>query len=80
MDEHWLERAVEDKLGQVIDKYRSQGKDVHNVAALRKRVAADVNALRGTPEWASMRQRYEPAPKNRLAWCCVCDKPVSSVI
>lgn len=78
MDEHWLERAVEDKLGQVIDKYRSQGKDVHNVAALRKRVAADINALRGTAEWAALRQRYEPAPKNRLAWCCVCDKPVSS--
>lgn len=77
MDEHWLERAIEDKLGQVIDKYRSQGKDVHNVASLRKRVAADVNALRGTPEWAALRNRYEPPLQNRMGWCRVCSKPIN---
>ena len=77
MDEHWLERAIEDKLGQVIDKYRAQGKDVHNVASLRKRVAADLNALRGTPEWANLRNRYEPPLQNRVGWCRVCEKPIN---
>lgn len=77
IEEHWLDRAVEDKLGQVIDKYRSQGKDVHNVAALRSRVASDINALRGTPQWSALVNRYDPKPVNRIAWCCVCDKPVN---
>ena len=77
-DEHWLDRAVEDKLGQVIDKYRAQGKDVHNVGRLRERVAADIQALRGTPQWLVLRQRYEPAPTNKMGWCRGCDKPISS--
>lgn len=78
MDEPWLERAVEDRLGEVIDKYRAQGKDVHSVGGLRNRVKADVEAMRGTAEWAKLRARYEERPRNRLAWCCVCDKPVTS--
>lgn len=76
--EHWFDRAVEDRLNDIINKYRQQGKDVHHVGGLRQRVAADLNALRGTAEWAKMRLRYDPPPKNRLAWCCVCDKPVTS--
>lgn len=77
-EEHWLSRAIEDRLGEIIDRYRSQGKDVHNVGRLREKVAADINALRGTPHWAAMRNKYEPAPTNRVAWCAGCDKPLSS--
>lgn len=75
--EHWLDRAVEDRLGEIIDKYRSQGKDVHNVGALRKKVDADLNALRGTAAWIALKQQYDPQPTNKVAWCCVCDKPVA---
>lgn len=78
MDEAWLDRAIEDRLGEIIDRYRSQGKDVHNVGRLREKVAADIHALRGTPHWVAMRNKYEPAPNNRLAWCAGCDKPLSS--
>lgn len=78
MTEPWLDRAIEDKLGEIINNYRSKGQPVHNVGALRQRVAADINALRGTSAWVAMQQRYEPRPMNRLAWCCVCDKPVTS--
>ena len=77
-DEHWIERAVEDRLGEIIDRYRSQGKDVHNVGRLREKVAADINALRGTPHWLALRNKYEPTPTNRLAWCGLCDKPLTS--
>ena len=75
--EHWFDRAVEDRLGEIIDKYRSQGKDVHNVGALRNKVANDLDALRGTSAWVAVKQQYDPMPTNRLAWCCVCDKPVT---
>lgn len=78
MDEAWIDRAVEDKLSEVIDKYRSQGRDVHSVAGLRARVRADVEALRGTSQWVVLREHYNPMPKNRVAWCCVCEKPVNS--
>lgn len=77
-DEAWLDRAIEDRLGEIIDRYRSQGKDVHNVGRLREKIAADIHALRGTPHWVAMRSKYEPAPTNRLAWCAGCDKPLSS--
>jgi hypothetical protein len=77
MMEVWLERAIEDELGKVIDRYRSQGKDVHNVGRLKEKVAADINALRGTNEWTKLKLKYDPQPVNRLAWCRVCDKPVS---
>ena len=77
LDESWLDRAVEDKLGEIIDKYRAQGKDVHNVGALRTRVAADINGLRGGAGWAALRERYDPAPRNTVAWCLACDKPVN---
>lgn len=77
MQEHWLDRAIEDKLGEIIDKYRAKGQDVHNVGALRQRVAADINALRGSSQWAALTARYDPKPTNTLAWCCVCDKPVT---
>lgn len=77
VDEHWLDRAIEDKLGEIIDKYRAQGKDVHNVGALRNRVAADINGLRGTSQWGALKQKYDPAPQIRVAWCIVCDKPVN---
>jgi len=75
--EHWFDRAVEDKLGEIIDRYRQQGKPVNNVGALRSRVAADLDALRGTAQWVALTQRYDPKPTNKLAWCCVCDKPVT---
>lgn len=78
LDEPWLERAIEDRLGEIIDRYRSQGKDVHNVGRLREKVASDINALRGTPHWAALRNKYEQTPNNRLAWCAGCDKPLSS--
>jgi hypothetical protein len=77
MREHWFDRAVEDRLGEIIDKYRSQGKDVHNVGALRNKVANDLDALRGTSQWVALTQRYDPKPTNKVAWCCVCDKPVA---
>lgn len=75
MIEHWFDRAVEDRLGEIIDKYRSQGKDVNSVGGLRQRVAADLNALRGTPQWSALVARYDPKPVNKMGWCCVCDKP-----
>lgn len=75
MDEHWLERAIEDKLGEVIDKYRAQGKAVNNVGALRTRVAADINGLRGSAQWAGLRQKYDPAPQVRVGYCTACSKP-----
>jgi hypothetical protein len=78
IEEHWLERAVEDRLGEVIDKYKAEGKDVHSVAGLRKRVRSDVEAMRGTAEWAKLRAKYEERRHNRLAWCCVCDRPVTA--
>lgn len=74
-DEHWLERAIEDKLGEVIDRYRAQGKPVNNVGALRTRVAADMQALRGTAAWVALKQRYDPAPQVTVAYCTACDKP-----
>lgn len=78
MEEHWLQRAVEDELERVITNYRSKGQDVHNVGKLRERVASNINALRGTSEWGKLKMKYEPPLQNRLAWCRVCDKPVSS--
>ena len=75
MDEHWLDRAIEDKLGEVIDRYRAQGKAVNNVGALRTRVAADVQALRGTAAWVALKQKYDPAPVVRAGWCTACGKP-----
>lgn len=75
MDEHWLDRAIEDKLGEVIDKYRAQGKAVHNVGALRTRVAADINGLRGSAAWVGLKQKYDPAPQVRVGHCTACSKP-----
>lgn len=75
MDEHWLDHAIEDKLGEVIDRYRAQGKAVNNVGALRTRVAADIHGLRGTPAWAALKQKYDPAPQVRVGWCTACSKP-----
>lgn len=74
--EAWFDRAVEDKLGEIIDRYRAQGKPVHNVGSLRNRVIADIDGLRGSAAWVGLKQRYDPQPVNRMAWCCVCDKPV----
>jgi len=75
MDEHWLDRAIEDKLGEVIDRYRAQGKAVNNVGALRTRVAADIQGLRGTAAWSSLKQKYDPAPQVRVGQCTACSKP-----
>lgn len=75
MDEHWLDRAVEDKLGEVIDRYRAQGKPVNNVGALRTRVAADINGLRGSAAWVALKQKYDPAPQVRVGYCTACTKP-----
>ena len=77
VDEHWLDRAIEDKLGEVIDKYRAQGQPVNSVGALRIRVAADINGLRGGAGWAALKHRYDPTPTVVLAWCTACDKPLS---
>jgi len=77
VEEHWFDRAVEDELGRIIDKYRAAGKDVHNVGALRNKVNADLNGLRGSAAWVALKQKYDPQPTNRIAWCCVCDKPVN---
>ena len=75
MDEHWLDRAIEDKLGEVIDRYRAQGKSINNVGALRTRVAADINGLRGSAQWGALKQKYDPAPQVRAGWCTACGKP-----
>lgn len=75
MDEHWLERAIEDKLGEVIDRYRAQGKAVNNVGALRTRVAADIQGLRGSAAWMMLKQKYDPAPQVRVGQCTACSKP-----
>ena len=77
MEEHWLQRAIEDELEKAITTYRSKGQDVHNVGRLRERVAANVNALRGTAEWAKLRLKYEPPLQNRIGWCRVCEKPIN---
>lgn len=75
MDEHWLDRAIEDKLGEVIDRYRGQGKPVNNVGALRTRVAADIHGLRGSAAWVALKQKYDPAPQVRVGYCTACTKP-----
>ena len=75
MDEHWLDRAIEDKLGEVIDRYRGQGKAVNNVGALRTRVAADIHGLRGSAAWVALKQKYDPAPQVRVGYCTACTKP-----
>jgi len=75
MDEHWLDRAIEDKLGEVIDRYRAQGKSVNNVGALRTRVAADINGMRGGVAWVALKQKYDPAPQVRVGYCTACSKP-----
>ena len=75
MDEHWLDRAIEDKLGEVIDRYRAQGKAVNNVGALRTRVAADIQGLRGSAAWVALKQKYDPAPQVRVGQCTACSKP-----
>ena len=77
VDEHWLDRAIEDKLGEVIDKYRAQGQPVNSVGALRNRVAADINGLRGSAGWAARKHKYDPTPTVSVAWCTACDKPLA---
>lgn len=77
MDEHWLARAIEDELERVMTNYRSKGQDIHNVGKLRERVAANINALRGTSEWGKLKLKYDPPLQNRMAWCRVCEKPVN---
>ena len=77
-NENWFDRAVEDKLQQAIDRIRAKGQDVHNVGALRNRVKADLEAMRGTSGWTQLANKYNPPPRNELRWCCVCDRPVTS--
>lgn len=76
-NENWLDRAVEDKLQQAIDRIRAKGQDVHSVGALRKRVREDLEAMRGTSGWTQLANKYNPPPRNELRWCCVCERPVT---
>lgn len=77
-NENWLDRAVEDKLQEAIDRIRAKGQDVHSVGALRKRIQADIEAMRGTIGWTQLANKYNPPPRNELRWCCVCERPVTS--
>ena len=76
VSEEWITQATEDRLQTAIDGYRAKGQPVNSVGALRNKIRNEIEATRGTAAWVAIRERYNPTPRNTVAWCCVCDRPV----